>query len=167
MIKIYFDMDGVLADFVGYVKENNIPYVPQTVRKPGEDKPMWDRIKEIPHFYYRLKPVDGTIGLFNSLRKNYQCEILSAIPKPKWGIENTREDKINWIKDYLGKDVKTNIVYREEKAQYCTGKEAILIDDLPKNINEWTAAGGTGILFTSASDTEKQLKAVLAASDSD
>ncbi len=161
MIKIYFDMDGVLADFVGFVRENDIPYVPQTARKPAEDALMWDRIKQIPHFYYQLQPVHGTTELFKKLSSKYDCEILSAIPKPRWGIENAREDKINWIKKYLGEDVVTNIVYREEKAAFCTGKNSVLVDDLQKNIDEWKAEGGTGVLFTNAKDAERQIMRIL------
>ena len=36
--------------------------------------------------------------------------------------------------------------------------KAVLIDDLQKNIDEWTAAGGTGILHVSAEQTLKELK---------
>ena len=37
----------------------------------------------------------------------------------------------------LSPDVKVNIVLREEKPQYCSGKDCILIDDMEKNIQEW------------------------------
>jgi len=35
---------------------------------------------------------------------------------------------------------------------------AILIDDYPKNVDQFKAAGGIGILHTSASNTISQLK---------
>ena len=37
-------------------------------------------------------------------------------------------------------------------------ERAVLIDDYPKNITEWTAKGGIGILTTSGSSTIRQLK---------
>ena len=37
-------------------------------------------------------------------------------------------------------------------------KGNLLIDDLPKNIAEWKAAGGTGILHKSVGQTIAQLK---------
>lgn len=49
------------------------------------------------------------------------------------------------------------IVYREQKKDYCKGKEYILIDDLNKNISEWEALGGTGILHTSVDNTREHL----------
>jgi hypothetical protein len=39
-------------------------------------------------------------------------------------------------------------------------EQAVLIDDYPKNIKEWTAKGGIGILHTSASSTIRQLKRI-------
>lgn len=41
---------------------------------------------------------------------------------------------------------------------YCTGPACILIDDMEKNIQEWTEFGGTGILFKDAGDARKQLE---------
>lgn len=148
----YVDMDGVLADFENYIHTHNIPYAPQSNRKPDDDKKMWDAIKKIPHFYDKLEPIPGSLEAFRELSKENHCEILSAIPKPKWGLEHTESDKRNWIKRHLGEDIKVNIVYREEKVNFCKGKDSILIDDLPKNIKEWEAAGGTGILFTNPED---------------
>ena len=58
----------------------------------------------------------------------------------------------------LSPDVKVNIVLREEKPQYCSGKDCILIDDMEKNIQEWEEMGGTGIVNVSATGTVKKLK---------
>lgn len=164
MAKIYFDMDGVLADFEGYVRDHGIPYFPQANYLSAQDETMWDAIKQVPHFYLQLEPIDGAIDLFMSVKnqKEHRSEILSAIPKPKWGLENTKEDKLEWVSQHLGDDVKANIVYREEKQEYCTGKDCILIDDLPKNIEEWELKGGTGILFKDVESTRKELNEVLA-----
>ena len=37
-------------------------------------------------------------------------------------------------------------------------EHSILIDDMQKNIDQWKAAGGIGILHTNAKDTIKKLK---------
>lgn len=102
--KIYFDMDGVLADF--------------------------DR---------------GVIEL--------------AKAKPRNQLHSTfEEDKISWMHRILSKDIVINIVYNEQKKDYCTGPLCILIDDLQTNINEWRKLGGTGILHKNAKDTINELK---------
>lgn len=58
----------------------------------------------------------------------------------------------------LSKDIVVNIVYKEQKKDYCTGSDCILIDDLETNINELRKLGGTGILHKNAKDTINELK---------
>ncbi len=73
-------------------------------------------------------------------------------------IPEAGDDKRRWVKRLLAPEVIINIVLRKEKPYYCTGPDCILIDDYEKNIREWEAIGGTGILFNSAEDAENRLK---------
>ncbi len=146
--KIYFDMDGVLADFNrGIIELCGMQPVDQSNNKSDND--IWDGVRRVEYFYDKLEPVEGAVEMFNTLYEKYgdACEILSAIPKPGRGIIGAGEDKIKWVRRILSDEVKVNIVYREEKKNYCTGRDCILIDDYDKNITDWNNAGGTGILF--------------------
>ena len=69
------------------------------------------------------------------------------------GITTAEEDKRNWVKRLLSKDIKVNIVYKEEKPDYCKGKGCILIDDLKKNILEWKEMGGSGFMNVNGDNT--------------
>lgn len=154
--KIYFDMDGVLADFDNGVRELcHMEPQSQNQKKRSQtaDDKMWEAIKNVEHFYDKLKPINGAIELFNELRDSFDVEILTGIPKPKRGITTAAEDKINWVRRYLGDDVKVNVVFREDKPNYCTGPECVLIDDYAKNISEWNEMGGMGILFENVEET--------------
>ena len=82
-----------------------------------------------------------------------KCEILTGIPKPKRGITCAGEDKIKWVRRLLSKDIVVNIVLREEKPQFCKGEGCILIDDMERNIRDWNAEGGTGIVHVTAEET--------------
>ncbi|MBR1670802.1 MAG: hypothetical protein IJ695_08895 [Butyrivibrio sp.] len=159
--KIYFDMDGVLADFDGGVTElcGLKPLKQGEHRSKEEDDLMWERVRGVPHFYDRLEPMPGAVELFRELYERYgdKCEILTGIPKPKRGITTAGEDKIAWAHRLLTPELKVNIVYREEKKNFCTGKDSILIDDLKSNIDDWVNYGGTGILHISSEDTRLQL----------
>ena len=62
------------------------------------------------------------------------------------------------MKRILSDKVKVNICYRAEKILKCTGPGTVLIDDLEKNILEWRAEDGTGILHRTAEETMKELK---------
>ena len=159
--KIYFDMDGVLADFDRGVRELCGMEVPdQGTRTPEQDGIMWEAIRKIDHFYDRLELMPGAKEMFDAVYGKYgdRCEILTGIPKEKRGIVTAAEDKISWMKRILSDRIKVNICYRAEKILKCTGPETVLIDDLKKNIDEWQGKDGTGILHISAEETMKELK---------
>ena len=154
-------MDGVLADFERGVRElAGQRSVSQDIMSSDEEDLMWKGIAECGRFYYRLKPVNGSVELFRSLHDKYgdRCEILTGIPKPKRHVPSAGEDKTAWVREYLGEDVKVNICFREDKWKYCLGRGCILIDDYGKNIEEWRAQGGTGILFVSAGKTAEMIR---------
>ncbi len=160
--KIYLDMDGVLADFDRGVRELCRMEPPNQNGKgdPKQDDAMWEAIREIGHFYDRLELMPGAKEMFDAIYAKYgdRCEILTGIPKEKRGIVTAGEDKTNWTHRLLAKDIRVNIVYREQKPEYCKGKDCILIDDLESNIREWETMGGTGILNTSAEETLRELE---------
>jgi hypothetical protein len=53
-------------------------------------------------------------------------------------------------------------VRRREKQNFAKnqGRPAILIDDYPKNVQQFKSAGGIGIVHTSTSNTISQLKRI-------
>ena len=160
--KIFFDMDGVLADFDRGVKElcGLEPCSQGDDWQPGDDDEMWSRIREVGHYYDKLELMPGAKEMFDVIYGKYKdrCEILTGIPKPKRGIPTAGEDKIKWMRRMLSEDIVVNIVIREQKPEFCTGKDCILIDDLEGNIKEWEAEGGTGIRHVSPEETLRQLK---------
>ncbi len=158
--KIYFDMDGVLADFARGVQELCHMEAPPHDAPKEVDDLMWARIRSIGNFYDRLELIPGAKEMFDRIYKAHgrKVEILTGIPKPDKGITTAGKDKTTWIRRLLSDKVEMNIVLRKEKKNYCFGKGCILIDDLEKNIREWEEQGGTGILHTSAEETMKVLE---------
>ena len=161
--KIYFDMDGVLADFKRGVKELagfRMTGANQDAVMEDEDDAMWEAISRVEHFYDRLEPLPNGIEIFRYAQENHPgiVEVLTGIPKPKRGILNAAEDKISWVKRVLGEDVPVHIVFKEEKKNYCKGKDYILIDDRRTNIEEWEKAGGTGMLYREPRKLEDRME---------
>ena len=160
--RIYFDMDGVLADFDRGVREYcHMEAAPLNGKRSlREDDLMWAEIRKTDHFYLNLQPMPGAVDLFNLVYRQYgpRCEILTGIPKPERGIPDAGPDKMEWVRKYLSPDVKVNIVLRKEKIRYCTGRDCILIDDLEETIRDWNEAGGTGIIHRSPEETIQTLK---------
>ena len=154
--KIYFDMDGVLADFRSGVKKYcgmDAPDINED--NPEKDAEMWKRIREVDHFYAELDEMPYSRPLFEAVYRKYRDKvaILTAIPKKDKGIKDAAEDKIEWIRRKFSKTIPVHIVTREEKKKYCTGKGCILIDDMEKNILEWKEMGGSGFLNVDADNT--------------
>lgn len=158
--KIYFDMDGVLADFDRGIEELcSMEKQKQGEASAASDDELWDAVRGVENFYDKLEPVKGAVEMFKALWEKYgdRCEILSAVPKPHRNIPSAREDKTKWVRRLLSDQVVINLVYRAEKQDFVKGKGCILIDDYQINIDEWNQAGGTGILFESAEGVVEKL----------
>ena len=159
--KIYFDMDGVLADFNKGVMDMCQIYAGDQEgpdRKELDDR-MFAAIAATPHFYLKLEPVDGMLDILKELISEYgnKVEILTGIPKPERNVVTAAEDKVEWVRKLVSDDIMVNTVLRREKMQFAKGPETILVDDMKKNIDEWKEAGGTGIRFTGAEDLRRTL----------
>ena len=160
--KIYFDMDGVLADFGRGVRELcDMEALSQNgERDLKQDDLMWEAIRDTDCFYDRLELMPGAKEMFSRIYGEYgdRCEILTGVPKPERGVVTAGEDKIAWMKRELSVAVKVNVVLRKQKIDFCKGPESVLIDDREKTILEWREAGGTGILHVSPEETLKELE---------
>jgi len=160
--KIYFDMDGVLADIERGVRElcHLEPQSQNGKRSAKADDLMWEAIGKVDHFYDRLEPLPGAKEMFDAVCGKYgdRVEILTGVPRAERGLVTAADDKKKWMARMLSGQVKVNAVCRKEKQQYCRGPATILIDDREKSIQEWRDLGGTGILHVSAEETMEEMK---------
>ena len=74
------------------------------------------------------------------------------------GVLNEDDENERRWKKLISEQVKVNIVYREEKKDYCTGADCILLDDFQKNIKEWESMDGTGIWYKDAASATAKLR---------
>ena len=156
--QLYVDMDEVLVDFLGASE--------QILGKRYNDK-SWKNSEEkkslltqkAPNFFKNLKWKKDGKTLWKFIQ-GHQPKILSAFPQT-W-MPNAKSDKAQWIKKNTrlsSNDV--HLVARTDKQKFAVseaGQPNVLIDDHPKNIKEWQAKGGIGIVHRSASDTISKLK---------
>jgi hypothetical protein len=150
-MKIYFDMDGVLCNFLGRVVElTGAPFV------SGE----WDELNQHSHLYSDLAPIKPMVRLVHRLYElEYHLEVLSATPAIG-KIEYARQDKFLWCAWRLPPIV-VNIVDHAIKKQTFAAPDAILIDDSLRNCTQWREAGGIAIYHTSYKETVAELERIL------
>ena len=152
---IYVDLDGVLVDFDKAAENIGFPNIGKADGKTKSR--FWHTIGKLARdgkpFWGAMKPLPDYKALWDVVKK-HGAEILSATGH----VGNAEQEKREWVPTYLGAGVTVNLVRKSsDKAQYAK-PTAILIDDREKSIEPWVAAGGIGILHTSAEDTLKQLE---------
>ena len=157
--KIFCDLDGVLADIDKKIKEIYSEYTRDMyITDSKVRKSIWRAIsqyqKDGGEFWYDLDMLPDAMVLWDYISKYPDTEILTATGDPMF---NSGKQKVRWVKEKLG-NVKVNLSRNSaDKAKFAAPNH-ILIDDAEKSIVPWNAAGGIGILHTSATDTISKLK---------
>lgn len=148
-MKIYLDMDGVIADFFGKIEDKFVISNWKNLQNPRK---TIDGFKNTDWFF-NLKPFENSSQyLVDSVRKiagPYNWGICSS---PIHGDEmNSGYHKRRWLEKHSFMPEVNNFIITHEKWKYAnediTGEPNILIDDRPDNILNWKRAGGIGILY--------------------
>jgi hypothetical protein len=149
--KLFCDMDGVLVDFDrGYFELTGV----RTNVNEKSPKGFWAPISKAgKSFWSDLHWTKDGKELWNYIEK-YNPTILSAPSLEHSSIVGKHE----WIDKHLPG---VHLILRSAKHKHeLSGPNHILIDDKVSTIESWNAAGGIGILHTSAEETIEQLKAL-------
>jgi hypothetical protein len=153
-ITIYFDLDGVMADWEAKYKE----YYKDDPSKIPDDI-LWPKVIKIKNFWENIPPIKDTIKLFRELQnEGFNVEILSA-----YSHYDTRSisGKRKWLQKNLSPiNYKVNLVRRRDKQKFAT-MNSILIDDMSNNTKEFKNAGGNTVLFKDSSQTRRQVYELL------
>ncbi|MEZ0225106.1 MAG: hypothetical protein ACAH83_11175 [Alphaproteobacteria bacterium] len=145
--KIYCDMDGVLTDFDSHAKAHN--------KFNEKGQPKWE---ELDYDWWSTMPAyEGAKEFDAELRKLGRTRKLSA---PILNVGCFR-GKAEWIKNFRGSSfgLLDLLLARAEAKNLLARPNHILVDDRQKNIDQWVAAGGIGILHTGDyADTLKRIR---------
>jgi len=157
--KIYVDLDGVMVDFDKFAKEATGICPMKASTEPGLKSKFWGAVdrymKSGKPFFSAMSPMKDAMELWGYVKK-YDPEILTATGHVQ--TQTVLKEKPAWVAKNIGDHVKVNMVAKSSEKAKFAGPNVILIDDRRKSIDPWVAAGGIGILHTSAENTIKQLK---------
>jgi 5'(3')-deoxyribonucleotidase len=153
--RFFLDMDDVLVD-LDKIFQQVWPGIKQ------EDEWEWQDIHAVrPNMYREAPPMADMEQLLDYIGINQaRTYILTAIPR-RWNWPNVTKHKREWINEHLSFIPDERIrfgPYAEDKQFHCTGQYDILIDDKLRNIEQWNAKGGIGVLHKNAANTINQLR---------
>lgn len=175
-MKVFLDMDGVLADFDGWLASHGIRNITHHIHRPKEtwteeekeiDKIVVDQMSQ-PGFFRNLPLMTNAHELWLTAGDPF---VLTARPKYREGSlkeelpdfgDRVANEKLSWLRDYF--DIKNNrfvCCLREQKVLYAKediGMPNILVDDLLVNCQEWEAQGGVAVLFRNMDQAVKDLR---------
>lgn len=187
---IYLDMDGVLADFDGWLRDLGIQNENSFIHKPRKEwTPEQVELDKIvvakmatPGFFRNLPPLPGHYDLWLACENATALKgphVLTAKPLQENDDGRVEREKREWITEQFG-DIgrRFHCVVRSQKQDFairttyastvgCAVHEVIseepniLVDDLPKNCEEWEKAGGIAILYTNANQAIKDLSKIV------
>ena len=149
---IYCDLDMVLVNFI---KGADAAVGGSFADTPKDER--WSKVNQVKGFWANLEWMPGAKRLYQFIAR-YDAHVLSAYTDRD---PTSRVGKMKWLnKNTDFKRSNINLVLRSQKQKFATtdGKPNVLIDDYKKNIVEWRAKGGIGILHTKVSETINELK---------
>ena len=151
---IYLDLDGVFADFNGAVQKHCPGLIYQQ-----HSKQIWQVLETIPNFFSTLD-VLPSLKIYDDIASNTNIEMqfLTALPRATGYLKTAQRDKTDWVHEHIDWAQVNCVSSWEMKKYFCRGKHDLLIDDSPRNIEDWAKAGGTGILHITLEDTIAKLK---------
>lgn len=150
---IYFDMDGVLADFEEKYNSIMSKLVPieQFSKLPPEEK---DVIKEelfTYDFFRTMKPIQKGLDLLKYYQSKYDHVVILSATGDTSKAAEIEQAKRDWLKEHVG-DIPAHFsqeaeIKYETMKLYPSFQTHVLVDDRDKSLDPWIAKGGIGVKF--------------------
>lgn len=156
-MNIYFDMDGVLTNFIKKCSDENC------FKKNG--KPYWDKIDALgTAFWTEMEWLPRSKEMFEKVRElaeqaGWTIKVLSAIHSPQG-----KAGKIEWCEKNLGlSKANIDIVQKKSMKALRANPQSLLIDDKEELVNNFISAGGFAIHYDGLSTSDKKIESLLKA----
>jgi hypothetical protein len=148
-MKLFLDLDGVLADF-----DHGVQQV--TGRRPEELslKAMWAALGRAPGFFETLRFMQDAEALWRFCAP-YQPTILTGLPLGSWAPDQKRR----WVARMLGAEVPVITCMSREKPRW-SGPGHVLVDDRASAREGWERRGGSFVHHVSAERSIEMLRSL-------
>lgn len=154
---VFFDMDGVMADFFPHFRKrfyhkiliNKIHPLDINVSNYFNKKKIRDFVhsccEEEPKEFWINIPRTNVSNFYMKRLKDYSDQILFLTATPPRMIEAVAGKKI-WLRNVLNVS-EDRVFFDENKEKYAVinGNRNILVDDSKENVDKFNAAGGLGL----------------------
>ena len=156
-MKIYLDMDGVIADFFSGLEKKfvvkhwkQIPKIEQSITG-----------LKCTDFFNTLEPFDTSAELVDFVKSIGTFGICSS------PLRGDRDNSAFWKRVWLNRhgfmpDEIEDLIFTGNKHQFAVdrfdGTPNILVDDKPDNISRWCEKGGIGIRYQANEDSITTIK---------
>jgi len=159
--KFYLDLDGVVVDLVKAVKQLTGGLDFQEYEAVHGLHSIWKVLGAQDSMWWATLPWTGDGRELWNFLKDKEVVILTS-GSTKHNGQTPKKGKHEWCFKNLGSNVKVIVVDSSHDKQRYAEPNAILIDDLNSNIDEWKSKGGIGILHKNTADTINQIKQLTA-----
>ena len=159
-LKIFVDMDGVLADFVRGVESPEFLNGPLTNDADYDTRKLELSNKGLFAKLPKMADIDKSAPVYYWLvdhikQSGEYWEILTATGDVN--RQRVAADKNQWIKEHVDPNVLITCTIKGRHKAVFAKQNHVLIDDRLENIEAWTKAGGIGILHKNAQETIEKL----------
>ena len=142
-MKVYLDMDGVIADFFSSaIKLADCEHSHWRDMEHRDIQRALKKVRKTPGFFKTIPafPMANTlVACINNIAGEY-----SILSSPLTSYENCGAEKTEWIENNIHIQP-VEIIISDNKPQYAQGN--ILIDDYGYNCRKWEEAGGFAIKY--------------------
>lgn len=139
-MRIFLDMDGVLADFdLGFYQEHGLS--PDDYEELHGSKAFWDQIYG-SDFFATLPVIPGALKAVALLQELDQDLMILSAPS-KTDVAKCTSQKQYWLTKKFGP---IPAVFDRDKYRWCK-KGDVLIDDRDSNLGPWGEKGGIPVKF--------------------
>ncbi len=153
-MRLYLDLDGVMADFDGGF-EKNFGTHPRKI----SDEVLWSNINSMPTFFSSLSLCEGAKEFFDDV-SFMNVTILTACPKTNY--KEAALQKKEWVRKNLSEDVTIlPVLGGKNKALFMHQPGDVLIDDFQDNCDAWDEMDGISIRHKDFKTTRRLLTLIV------